>query len=181
MEALIFVLLVSGAGWLALQYLPVAFSSRHAPVTLAADVRKYIDNKIIAGAAGSQCAEVPKLVGRVAELEARLADLNRFHDLRREIDEKRAALEQLLADRRQEQFDLLNNVRTRELALLKNKMAVACAGFTVRPGEGDGRSRSSSGGQNSMLKNLGVDEGAPAPRPALPSNPSTPPPVAPAQ
>lgn len=113
------------------QYLPGAGGRMCKPVALSAEVKSYIDTKIASGS-GALCAEIPKMVGRVAELEGRMGDLDKYRKMREEVEEKRQQLEQALSVQRNEQNDILSKVRVAEIDRLKLEASRVCAGITVK-------------------------------------------------
>lgn len=131
LEIFLMLVLIAGSAWMGAQYLPLGGGiGSCTPIPLTPEVKAYVDAKIAAGN-GPQCGEIPKVISRVAELEGRMGDLEKYRKMREEVEEKRQELEQAIAEQRMEQNQVLAKVRAAEVDNLKKEVGRICAGITV--------------------------------------------------
>ncbi len=163
-ELLLIVFLLVGSGWMALQYLPGGQQRACSPVPLSDEVKAYIDGKITSGE-GGQCGDLPKVVGRVSELEGKMGELEKFRQLREQVEERRVNLETALKEQRNNHQNFLSTFREAEVNRLRSEIATMCAGITIVPSgsrgsinPGQNRPQAPLNRQNQFRK--GVDPGA---------------------
>lgn len=144
LEILLLILIIAGAAWMASQYLPSMSGPQVCgPVPLSPEVRTYIDNKFKALGA-EQCGDVTKLVSRVGEMEGKLGQLDRFRQMREQVEAKRVQVEDATHAKVNARMDMLSFHRNNELGRLRNEVAKMCSGITVRSGREDGGDSSGS-------------------------------------
>lgn len=119
------------------------------PVPLSPEVKAYIDKMLAANAANAQCGDIPAVLARVNDIESKMGSLQKFEELRSGLGEKREAMNQQLQNSRQQQNDVLSQLRNAELGRLRNEMAMMCAGIQIRNSVGGGNGAAAgSGGAN---------------------------------
>lgn len=111
---------------------------------LSPEARAYIDSHLPTAAAA--CGDIPKILSRVADLEGRIGDLDKFRQLREQIEEKRQQLEQAISQQRHEQEEALANSRAAELEKLRQDVKLMCAGVTLKRGGAEDQTPPAFGG-----------------------------------
>ena len=149
-EILLIILVICAAIFMAIQYIPTG-PKVCAPVPLSAEVKSYIDAKLAASADNAANANVPAVLARVTDLEAKMGTLDRYAELRAGLDQSRQALSETSLNTRQAQVDVLTIMRNAELSRLRNDLAMMCAGITVRPNQGAGAAPAGVGQGNRAL------------------------------
>jgi hypothetical protein len=134
-ELILLVLLVSGATFLVMQFVPSGKGGACTPLPLSNEVKTYIDSKMVSPAGTeSSLAELSKMMSRVTAFETKLVEFEKFREMQAQLDEKRKTLSEALQDKRRDQNEVLAKVRNAELSRLRNDMATMCAGVSVKPG-----------------------------------------------
>jgi len=132
-EILLVILIVCGAAYMALQYFPGGKTPQLcSPVPLSPEVKAYIDQKLAAAPANAQCGDIPTVISRVKDLEGKLVSLEKFRELRENLEAKRENLESVSQEARRQQTDILTQLRNAELGRLRNEMAMMCSGISIR-------------------------------------------------
>lgn len=191
-EILLVLLVVCAAVYMGIQYFPSGGPQICAPVPLSPEVKAYIDQKMAAGGGSAQCGDIPAVLARVNDIEAKMGSLDKYEELRAGLNENRDQVNLALAASRRTQGDALAQARNGELARLRNEMAMMCAGITVRssspggspgagpalaPGGGPRRGRGTPGGGargagpgggSGPRRGGGAQGGAPGGAPQLP-------------
>jgi hypothetical protein len=159
-EIVIGVVLVSGLTWLGL-----TFFGHHGggeactSVSLSPEVKAYIDTKL-SGGGGDSCADLPKLISKVGELENKMGAVEVFRTSLKAMNERREQLEESILRARNSTAQLMNQTRLGELHRLKTEVLQTCSSG----GSSVGVLKSSGSGKNqspspSIFNNLPAGTG----------------------
>jgi hypothetical protein len=169
LEVLLVLLVVCAAVYMGIQYFPSGGPNLCAPVPLSPEVKAYIDQKMAAGGNNAQCGDIPAVLARVTDVEAKMSSLDKFEELRAGLAQQSGQVNMAIAATRRAQGDALSQARSSELGRLRNEMATMCAGITVRsaapganPGlapNGQGRRRGPSPGPGGVGRGTGPAPG----------------------
>lgn len=158
-EILLVVLVVCAAVYMGIQYFPSGGPKMCAPVPLSPEVKAYIDQKMAAGGSNAQCGDIPAVLARVNDIEAKMGSLDKFEQLRMGLSENRDQVSAALAASRRTQGDAFAQARNDELSRLRNEMAMMCAGVTVRssaPGGNPGNTPGLAPGPDGQRRGRGA-------------------------
>lgn len=129
-ELLLVILLLSGAGFIALQFAPKDWQSKvFTSVPLSPEVTAYIDQKLSAG--GGADASPAQLRAKIAELESKLADFEKFRKFRDTVVAKRGSLRDAAKSLRRTPQEWVDTFRSGEILRLRELTAKACAGLPL--------------------------------------------------
>jgi hypothetical protein len=125
-------------------------------VQLSPEIQKYLDSKL----AGSPNAEqeLQKLVARITEMETKLVEVEKVRASHEQLAGKSEAIETVIGEQRRRKEEAMANARAAELAQLRNDIATACAGVTIKRVQSNSTGASGSPADaEAYRRNLGID------------------------
>ncbi len=117
------------------------------PVQISPEVKTYIDSKLGAPPGGTTGEELVKIVGRVTEMEAKLAEMEKVRASYEQLAGKSELIETAIGDQRKRKEDVMQAARMAEMSQLRNDIATVCAGVTIKRVQSGGGNKSSSEAQ----------------------------------
>lgn len=104
--------------------------SGRGPVSLTPDVQRYVDARLSGSSSAEQ--ELQGLTTRLAQIEAKVAEIEKIKASHEKLAGKSEVIEAAISDQRRRKEEVVASARTNELARLRNEIATACAGVTIR-------------------------------------------------
>ena len=114
------------------------------PVQMSPEVKTYIDSKLGATTGATSGDELQKIVGRVTEMEAKLTEMEKVRASYEQLAGKSELIESAIGDQRKRKEDVMQAARMAEMSQLRNDIATACAGVTIKRVQSGGGGKGSS-------------------------------------
>lgn len=130
----------------------------HGALTLTPEVKSYIDSKFATGF-GSQVQDAQKVASRIAEMEAKITEIEQIKANFENLPARSEAVESAVIEQRRKREENLAMLRQNEINNLRNEIATMCAGVTVKK-VSDGGGSSSAGASSSFQNNTNLGGGS---------------------
>ncbi len=130
------------------------------PVQMSPEIKTYVDAKLT-GTAGNSGQELQKIVGRVAEMEAKLTEMEKVRASYEQLAGKSELIESAIGEQRKRKEDVMAAARMAELSQLRNDIATVCAGVTIKRVQSNSATGKSGSAEAAAFRNnIGVGRGA---------------------
>lgn len=123
-------------------------------LTLTPEVKSYIDSKFATGF-GSQVQDAQKVASRIAEMEAKITEIEQIKANFENLPPRSEAVESAVIEQRRKRDETLAMLRQNEINNLRNEIATMCAGVTIKK-VGDGGSMPSASSSSSFQNNTNL-------------------------